>query len=311
MTRRFMVALLVCLTLVSCAIPHEREADEGPMTKLAIPEGEVDAVYEQYREIYNAAVEIGDGKPLSVVEGGAVLDIDTAAFGVDGDDEPSTLSAEQAAIPSFDGYPLWFVALASEADEEGRRVQVFARGHSVDSWMLVASPRIVEGVGLPELRVAGEATAVVVPVDDGRGMAASPEEAVEAYAEQLSRLPEAPDGGDDFVQQMADSYQQNATLPDVVFTQEWAADPVEYAVRTADGGALVFATLRRTDRFEATSGSSVTWPAGTVQNALAPEGIAGSGSVRFAHQVLLRIPAGSGQVTAIGQYGGVVGVDQS
>ncbi|WP_229051321.1 hypothetical protein [Aeromicrobium sp. Leaf350] len=308
---RLGVAVVSCLSLLACAVPHQR--DDADATKLAIAEDEVDSVYARYREVYGAAVDIGDPQPLSVVESGSVLDIDTAAFQVDGGGTETVLRAEEVAIPRFGAYPLWFVAVAS-ADGGERRVQVFARASAVDEWTLTESPAIVAQASLPELRVTDDATAVTVSPDDERGMVLSPQAAVDAYVAALASLPEAPAetvaADDPFRQQMVDSYQQSAQLPDVEFSQAWTAEPVQYVLRTADGGALVFATLHRADQFQITPGRTVTYAAGTVQNALAPEGLVGSGVVRFDHQVLLVVPPGSGEVRAIGQFGGVVAVEQ-
>lgn len=308
---RVLTALLACVALVACAVPHQR--DDTDASKLAIEESDVDAVYARYREVFNAAVDIASAQPLSVVERGSVLDIDTAAFQVAGGSVPTTLRADQVAIPRFRTYPLWFMAVASTDDGDQRRVQVFSRASSVDTWTLVASPQIVADAELPELRASGDANAVAVAPDDDRGMALAPQAAVDAYVASLSALPEpAGEGvaGDDaFLEQMRDAFGQSQGLADVEFSQAWAADPVEHAVRTSDGGALVFATLHRSDQFQVTPGRTVTYPDGTVQRALAPEGITGTGTVRFDHQVLLLVPAGQGDVRVLGQFGGVVAVE--
>ncbi|MDF1704116.1 MAG: hypothetical protein P1U38_05025 [Aeromicrobium sp.] len=308
---RVVMALVVGLTLAACAIPHQR--DDTGASKLAIEEAGVDAVYARYREVYNAAVDIDSAQPLSVVERGSVLDIDTAAFQVEGGAVRTTLRADEVAIPRFKAYPLWFMAVASTEDGAERRVQVFSRMSSVDTWTLVASPRIVAEATLPKLRASGDANALAVAPDDDRGMVLSPQAAVDAYVASLSALPEAAGddvaGDDAFLQQMRDAFAQNQQLADVEFSQAWGADPVEHAIRTSDGGALVFATLHRADQFQVTPGRSVTYPDGTVQRALAPEGIVGSGTVRFDHQVLLLVPPGNGEIRVLGQFGGVVAVE--
>lgn len=308
---RVLAALLTCLALLACAVPHHRDDTEA--SKPAIEESDVDAVYARYREVYNAAVEIASPQPLSVVERGSVLDIDTAAFQVAGGAVATTLRADQVAVPRFRAYPLWFMAVASTDDGDERRVQVFSRASAVDTWTLVASPQIVADAELPELRASGDANAVAVAPGDDRGMALSPQGAVDAYVSALSILPEQAGDGvardDAFLQQMRDAFGQSQGLADVEFSQAWAADPVEHAVRMSDGGALVFATLHRSDQFQVTAGLTVTYPDGTVQRALAPEGITGTGTVRFDHQVLLLVPPGKGDVRVLGQFGGVVAVE--
>jgi len=310
--RRIHVLLAIVLTLglAACAVPQQR--DPQTPSRLAIAGDDVDAVYARYREVVNAAIEVGNPQPLSVVERGSVLNIDTAAFAVGGSDEPTTLRADRVAVPRFTSYPLWFVAVAAAEDGE-RRVQVFARESAVDTWALVESPAILDGVELPELRTADDATAVTVDPADDRGLALSPQAAVDAYVASLAALPAAPPAGiaqnDGLQRQMRDSVTQNQQLADVEFSQAWTAEPVEHVLRTSDGGALVFATLLRADTFQVAAGRTVTYPEGSVQNALAPEGITGTGTVNFAHQVLIVVPPGSGDLRVIGQFGGVVAVD--
>ncbi len=314
MTRRSVrlaAVIATCLALVACSIPHTR--DDASVSKLAIDPDDVDAVYDRYREIYNVAVDIDASQPLSVVESGAVLAIDTAAFLVEGATRPTALEAEQVAIPRFDSYPLWFVAIAGDADSDERRVQVFARSGAIDTWQLVASPDIVAGADLPELRTSADATAVTVKPDDARGMPASAEEIVTTYVEALSSLPEGAAEGlspdDPFLTQMRESFDQGQALPGVQFSQTWSADPVEHVLRTADGGALVFATLYRTDAYQIDAGSTLTWPEGTPQAALAPTGLTGGGAAQFAHQILVRVPPGSGTPQVIGHFGGLTAIE--
>src|SRR5690606_11711053 len=57
------------LVVGGCTIPHERADLE--LTKQAVTSDEVDRIFERYREVRNAAIELLDPKPLSVVESGA------------------------------------------------------------------------------------------------------------------------------------------------------------------------------------------------------------------------------------------------
>lgn len=306
------MAVVVCLTLAACTVPSQREATDP--AKLAITTERVDAVYATYRDIRDAAVEVLDPKPLSVVERGAVLAIDSGAFEVaqQGSVEPPTtpdLRVDQLVVPRFEQYPLWFVSVASAPGAATRRVQVFERERAVDPWFLVASPEIVATTELPRLRTSGEATGVAVDPTSAAGMPLSAQEAAEAYTRALT----SPEGDpaiaeDDFIAQMRDAAAQNAALPDVQFSQAWQVEDVQHVLRTADGGALAFVTLLRTDTYEVTPGRTVTWPEGTAQRAFLADGITGTGGLRFNHQVLLQIPAGStGKPRAIGQFGGVIG----
>lgn len=306
------LAAVVCLALAACGVPSQREATDP--AKLAIDVERVERVYTTYREVRDAAVSVLDPKPLSVVERGAVLRIDSGAFTVAQQasvDPPTTpdLRVEQLVVPRFGEYPLWFVSVASEPDAATRRVQVFERERAVDPWFLVASPEILATAELPALRTSGSASGVTVDPTSAAGMPMSAQEAADAYARALA----TPEGDpaiaeDDFITQMRSTAAQNAALDDVQFTQAWVAEEVRHVLRTADGGALVFVTLVRSDSYEVTPGRTVTWPEGTAQRAFLVDGITGTGGLQFNHQVLLQIPGGStGQPRAIGQFGGVVG----
>jgi hypothetical protein len=108
---------------------------------------------------------------------------------------------------------------------------------------------------------------------------------------------------------MRDSFDANSKLEGVGVTQDWAAEKVVHALRTDDGGALVFLTLLRLDTYQVQPGVTVSWPAGSPQEAFLAEGISSSGKLRYYHQVLLYLPGGDKEPRALGQYGGVVGAD--
>ena len=114
---------------------------------------------------------------------------------------------------------------------------------------------------------------------------------------------------DSFIQQMRDAAQANSGLSGVTFAQQWKAEPVRYALRTSDGGALAFVTLLRTDSYTVRDGFTVTWPDGSPQQAFLEDGIQGTGTLNYYHQVLVYLPGGTDKPRALGQFGGVVSGD--
>jgi hypothetical protein len=112
---------------------------------------------------------------------------------------------------------------------------------------------------------------------------------------------------DDFIKKMRTAFDQANQLEGVRVTQTWAAERVEHALRTDDGGALAWVTLLRLDTYTVQPGIKVSWPEGSPQQAFLANGISGSGKLRYYHQVLLHVPGGSeGDPRALGHYGGVV-----
>jgi hypothetical protein len=309
--------LLICsaLVLAGCATPHER--GHVTLKKEAARASEVAAVLERYREVRNTAISLLDSKPLSTVESGSVLAIDSGSFQVSQllaqkqKQDTATVDLTSILTPSFSAYPLWFVAETRDPALGVNKIQVFQRDAAVDPWLLVASPETVATTSLPDLRRVDSSVVTVKP-GDGVGMSMSPQAAAATYAKALAD-PTSPDAdkvvADSFVKQMRTAAAKNAALKGVTFSQSWAAEKVEYALRTSDGGALAFVTLLRHDTYKVKSGLTITWPSGTPQQAFLSAGISGSGTLNYDHQVLLYIPGNGGKPRAIGQYGGVIGAD--
>jgi hypothetical protein len=314
--RRLAVLGLICaLALSACAVPHKR--GDVTVEKTAAREAEVTSVFNQYRKVRNTAIELLDAKPLSIVESGPVLAIDSGSFEVSQrlakTQKQDTASVEVTDVqtPRFKKYPLWFFAIVRDAKAGVNRVQIFERETAVEPWLLVASPETLADTSIPGIRREGSAALTVKP-DDGVGMSMSAEEAAKAYAKALAD-PDSADVGkvadDSFIKQMRATAETNSKLSGVTFTQSWGSDDVKFVLRTADGGALAFVTLLRLDTYEVKSGLTVSWPEGTPQQAFLSSGISSSGKLRYYHQVLLYIPGGNGKPRAIGQYGGVVSAD--
>jgi hypothetical protein len=313
--KRLIPLLLACsLALSACAVPHKR----GDLTveKSAARKTEVTSVFNRYRTVRNTAIELLDPKPLSIVESGPVLAIDSGSFEVSqrlaGTQKQDTASVEVTDVqtPRFAKYPLWFFAVVRDTKAGINRVQIFERETAVDPWLLVASPETLADTSIPGIRSEGEA--LTVKPDDGVGMSMSATKAAKAYAKSLAD-PESSDAGrvadDSFIKQMRTTAENNAKLEGVTFSQSWGNEDVKYVLRTTDGGALAFVTLLRLDTYTVKEGLTVSWPEGTPQQAFLSSGISSAGKLRYYHQVLLYIPGSGGKPRAIGQYGGVVSAD--
>lgn len=309
------IAVACLLVLPACAVPHER--GDLALEKTAAQQGEVTEIFQRYTEVRSAAAELLDAKPLSTVEAGAVLAIDTGSFEVsqrlaksqEGGGDSFDIADVQT--PRFAKYPIWFYAVVRDETRDVNRVQIFERASAVDPWFLVATPEALAETKLPDLRSKGGAPITVEP-DDGVGMSMSAADAAAAYVKTLGD-PKAPEAAtienDSFIKQMRQAAATNGDLPNVSYSQAWDTDKVQYVLRTSDGGALAFVTLLRSDTYEVEDGLTITWPDDTPQQAFLSSGIAGAGTLNYYHQVLLHIPGGKGKPRALGQYGGVVSAD--
>lgn len=317
MKRALLTVLLGLLACGGCAVPHPR-SDAAGVARVAASDEEVTQVFARYRLVRNAAIRLLDPKPLSIVESDAVLAIDSGSFEVAHRQEGTRkgmgrIEVVDVVTPTFTGYPLWFYAVVRDRAAGVDRVQIFERETPVDPWLLVASPEVRLGADLPDLRESNRQESLLVAADDARGMALSPLAAAEAYAAAIPHADTAAARavhGDGFVDQMRATAAQNAGLTGVRFSQTWRALPVRFALRTRDGGALVFADLERVDTYRVRGELQVSFPAGSAQAALLSGAIRGTGSLTYLHEVLLRIPPGSGRPALLGQWGGVAGVSR-
>lgn len=311
------LAVVLAVVLTACAIPHKK--DDFSREKVAAGSSETQEIFTRYREVRNLAIELLDPKPLSTVESGPVLAIDTGSFEVSQrlaekqKIDTSKLDVIEVKSPLLTKYPMWFMAKVRDAPRGVIKIQVFSRATAVDTWSLVASPEILLDTTLPGLRTGRDDTLVEAKPKSALGKQMSPQEAADTYAEALGDQSSAAAEeveNDGFIRQMREVAEANKSLDNVTFSQSWAAEDVEFAARTQDGGALVFATMLRLDSYEVKNGVTVTWPEGSPQRAFLSKDIATAGKLRYYHQVLLYLPGeGGGKPRALGQYGGVVGAE--
>ncbi|MGA8987947.1 hypothetical protein, partial [Aeromicrobium sp.] len=282
MRRSVLLVVAGCLALSSCAVPHDR--GDVTVEKIAARKDQVASVFERYRKVRNTATELLDAKPLSTVESGPVLAIDTGSFEVSQrlatTQKLDTGSVEVTDVltPRFGRYPLWFFAVVKDRKLGVNRAQIFERAAAVDPWLLVATPETLANTPIPAVRKR-RGQALTVKPGDGAGMSMSPGAAAKAYAASLSDASSKQAGlvaDDSFIKQMRATAETNGSLDGVTFSQTWGADDVKYVLRTTDGGALAFVTLLRLDTYTVKEGLTVSWPEGTPQQAFLSSGISRS-----------------------------------
>lgn len=314
--RTVLAVVLLALALTACAIPHKK--GDFKQEKIAAGSAETDQIFTRYRAVRNLAIKLLDPKPLSTVESGPLLAIDTGSFEISQrlaekqKVDNSKLDVFDVRSPLLKSYPLWFMAKVRDSARGVVKVQVFARATAVDSWLLVASPEILMDTELPALTGGPDGTFVAAKGSGKLDAPLTAQEAADTYAEALADESSAAASkveNDGFIKQMRSAASANKLLKNVKFTQSWAAEKVQFAARTQDGGALVFATLLRLDNYDVKNGVTVTFPDGTPQQAFLGQAITTSGRLRYYHQVLLYVPGDGGQPLALGQYGGVVSAD--
>jgi hypothetical protein len=314
--RRLGLAVFVLVLLAAgCAIPHPK--DSHGITKIAASEAEVEQIYERYREFRKDALDQLDEQPLTAVETGSVLAIDTGVLRVarrllltKAPDDTQELRIRGVYAPRLDAYPLWFVVVVEDRVRDLIKVQIFQRETSTSPWLMVASPETLPSTELPAFDT--DTTDALMPADPLRQgqLVMSPQKAVNAYAATLNAQDPPDDpvvSEDSFVTQMRAVAAKQRRIEGVTFSQQWTPRPVQYVVRAADGGVLVFGTLARVDNYQIQQGRYIDWPEGSEQKAFLSGRLYSTGELHYYHQILVYVPpAGDDKPVVLGQYGGVV-----
>ena len=265
------LAVLASGTLSGCgAVPQPRR--DVALEQSANP-SDVAEILDRYREVRNTAISLLDPKPLSIVETGPVLAIDNGTFDVaqrlsrTQPEDERQLQVSSVETPKFSQYPLWFMVTAFDPASRVDIVQIFERTTPVDPWLLVAAPQTLPSTKLPGLRHDGDHV-IPVAASNGKGMSMSPQRAAASYAKALASMSgSSAVARDDFIKKMRTAFDQANQLEGVRVTQTWAAERVEHALRTDDGGALAWVTLLRLDTYTVQPGIKVSWPDGSPQQA--------------------------------------------
>lgn len=311
MRSRWLAAWLCLLVVVAaCAVPHRKDLDV--VTKKAVTLSEASNVISRFNRAIAAADTAANPRGLAEIEGGSLLDIDMSAFfvrqrlGV----RTSTTRLDAASTivsGAFERYPLWFVAVGDVYAQREKVAGVFVRDSSTAAWRLELAPRLATSTPFPSIRRADDGSAVLLSPTARRKLPVSPQDLVYRYAQTLAD-PRA-EYADDFVQDaflasVRELQEAQREEEEVAFTQTWSAAPVSYALRMEGGGALVFATLERTDNYRVLAKHSLRWQGSEVA-AYFPRPVRSAATLTYAHQLLIMLPT-RGKPLLIGQYGGLV-----
>ncbi|TDC72713.1 hypothetical protein [Streptomyces hainanensis] len=334
-----LTAVLALTTgLSGCMTVHGEEAIVPALTT-----EEAQAALDHYVEVYNEAKPANDAELNATIEtgglgavNGATLDAKAGAIAdaeEQGDEQiiqqiteaygpesfrPLELSDVQYHIPEQAGWPKFFVADASSNLAESRWLLVFTRDALDEDWR-VSYLAQVPGAQLPELADEENGALVDIPATGGEGddLVVPPGELSAAYAEYLSS--NGPGEAGEFAEgrytsdALASRAESNSSAAFRTEFIDEAAEGEEFApvaMRTADGGALVFFTTQHGSKQTVAEGES---PAEVLQ--LDPAALAlmdGDAQravtwERIATQVAY-VPAGEGQVQILSQIRGATAI---
>ncbi|MFD8252037.1 hypothetical protein [Streptomyces werraensis] len=256
---------VLSLTASGCVVVHgEREV--LPATTRA----EAAEALKEFTAAYNAADKAYDSSLDADRTTGALADIDGARLKAgkvnhpDGnpDHAPLELTDAKFTIPAKAGWPRWFLAdTAANKGGDVRWLLVFTRDALDDPWE-VAYLTLVSPDDVPEFKTDEDGWAEAVPANS-TDVAVAPGELSQKYATYLK------DGGDAFgegphTSGWRDTRKRKSVRPGLA--TQYIDEPLvngDYAplaLRTADGGALVFFTTRHFEKQTAAAGATVPTP---------------------------------------------------
>ncbi|MFJ9628350.1 hypothetical protein ACIQPR_28715 [Streptomyces sp. NPDC091280] len=309
--RRVLTAALMTalsLTASGCVVVHgEREV--LPATTRA----EAATALQQFTTAYNAADKAYDSSLDAAHVTGALGDIDAARLKAGHTNSPSgnanysplELTDAKFTIPKKAGWPRWFLAdAAGNKGGSSRWLLVFTRNDLSEPWQ-VAYLTLLAPSAVPKFKTDKDGWAEAVPADSAE-LAVAPGDLSKRYASYLKS------GGTDFADGPHTSAwradREKATKPGlaVQFLDEplTAGDYAPVALRTADGGALVFYTTRYFQKETAAAGTSVPTQNKNVQ-ALTTGSAQQSLTLQLMSNQVALDPERGGKVSVLGRIEGL------
>ncbi len=294
--------------MVGCSVPHSKDFDDPP--KQSVSRLQAFNVVSDFNADMELTIADGGFRMLRRIETGSLYDIDAVALFSDQQLglPPSTTRIDDVAMfaaASFAAYPLEFVAV-SDTSSAQQVAGLFVKPSSTSEWRLELAPRLNSDTAFPAVQRGEDGAAVSANPDDSVMSTPSPQTVVLRYTRVLADPASsyaAEFEGDPFLTSIRAL--EPAQPPErATLARTWSAEPVTYALRLADGGAISFATVQRTDVYRVTGHRALSW-ADSEAAAYLPRPVRSEATLSYAHQLLMWQPA-QGKPAVIGEYGGLV-----
>ncbi|MFI7409978.1 hypothetical protein ACIBU0_15060 [Streptomyces sp. NPDC049627] len=298
------------LTASGCMVVHGEKEILPSATK-----AEAAKALQQFTTAYNKAEKAYDISLEADHVSGALSDILEARLkaskatspGGNPSYTPLELSDTKFTIPKKAGWPRWFVAdAAANKGGSARWVFVFSRNSLSDPWEAAYLTLMAPG-DVPEFKTDKDGWAEAVPANSSE-LAVPPADLSKAYANYLKN------GGDTFADGLnttkwrADRA-KDAKKPGLV--RQYIDEPMtngDYAplaLRTADGGALVFFTTHHFEKQTAYTGTTLTAPNKAVETLTEGEIKQSLTMEIVSNEAALTPKKGSGKVDVLGRIQGL------
>ena len=281
MRRHTAVLAALVLTLSACGDSGGEPAARKPAAPL-LTMNQAQEVLAKYQSVNNQANKALDDRLLASAETGAQLDMDTAAYKLRRATKQRlaefTYTKPSYYIPRLRTYPRWFAVAATSREtgtgnrrDTGRRA-AYGREHALlflqDSatapWRLAADPypttKRIEGIAIDR-----EGYAAAVPPDDAQ-VALAPSKIAVAHAALLTNGPKTPAaaglGAGPHTNQAYDALRrataQFSKLGVNLTSQFTPGTAGSYALRTTDGGALVWYVLQQKEKYTSKKAGAIS-----------------------------------------------------
>ncbi|MFI5569891.1 hypothetical protein ACIA6T_21615 [Streptomyces sp. NPDC051740] len=269
---------------------------------------------EEFTAAYNEADKAYDSSLDADHTTGALADIDGARLKAgqvnspegNASHTPLELTDAKFTIPKKAGWPRWFLADATgNKGGESRWLLVFTRNGLDETWE-AAYLTLVAPDDIPEFRTDKDGWAEAVPANSAE-LAVAPGELSKSYTTYLK------DGGNAFAEgpytsawraQRGKKSSRPGLATQYIDEPMTNGDYAPLALRTKDGGALVFFTTRHFEKQTAAAGASVPTPNKDVL-ALTTGEIRQSLTMEFISNEVVLDPAGDGAVEVLGRIQGL------
>jgi hypothetical protein len=300
---------LLVAVAAACSFPEHKDLTE--VSQKAVTLSIAGNVVAGFNAQVDAATASYNLRKLRSVETGSLYAIDAARLFAGEQLGTHTLATSvngTALILAgrFRRYPLWFVAVTAQSGHKEPVAGVFVRDTSTGPWRLSLAPRLAVSAELPPVATSADGSALLVRPTQRSAGGPSPQQLVDRYTSVLADpgAPYVDDFSNDAFLRSVRASQLAQPRHRVAVTETWAAEPVRYALRLASGGALVFATVVRTDIYRVRGNSVLDWQ-GSPAAAYFGHPVRQRASVTYNSQLLLLQPP-SGKTQVIGEYGGLV-----
>jgi hypothetical protein len=261
---------------------------------------------DQARNVTTAA-QAYDGLALQMIT--ALYEVDTAQ-GVAVTPRPTSTDRPSVLLTRGTAYPRFFFAVLAGNAKQAPVVNLLTAKDAASAYRIAGSVLLLRGARLPEVAEPSEGSPVLGP--NTTGLAVAPGALAASYAAVLNTGSTAPEAAtfnhDSFEEQVqkAAAAQRAGVARFGTYAQSHEAVPgATVAIRTSNGGALVFTALRRSSTFTARAGNTATLPADV--RVLTGEVQAGSFTSTAAELLLFVVPpAGKGKATLVAASDGLI-----